>query len=138
MVKAEVREPYRPVHQWIYQLGALALFGDRYHVKLKYPPLRETSAKEDEEVKTSKQTRMLGQLEAGLIDEVEASQWSQQEKLCPVPTRLGTRAARKAGDTLEDVPSRKTSGKTKKQGAKNEDGRDHVAAGRGSQVPRRA
>jgi phage-related protein (TIGR01555 family) len=137
MVKAEVREPNRPVHQWLYQLGALALFGGKYHIKLKYPPLRETSAKEDEEVKSSKQTRLLGQLEAGLIDEVEGAAWSKQEKLCPVPTRMGERAAKKFGDDVEDVPSRKTGGKNDKSQGAQHAGRKDGSRGDGRQVPRR-
>lgn len=138
MVKAEVREPNRPVHQWIYQLGALALFGDRYHVKLKYPPLRETSSKEDEEVKTSKQTRLVQQLEVGLIDEVEGAAWAKQDKLTPVPTRLGARAGKKFDTDVEDVPSRKAKGgKTEKpQGDKHERREDGRGGNGGRQVPR--
>lgn len=111
MVKAEERKPAKPVKEWIYQLGAQALFGHKYHVTFEYPPLRETSSKEDEEVKTSKQSRMLAQLEVGLIDEVEAAAWSEKEKLTPIQTRLGARAQRKYGTDLEDVPARKTGGK---------------------------
>jgi phage-related protein (TIGR01555 family) len=138
MVKAEVREPNRPVHQWIYQLGALALFGEKYRVKLQYPPLRETSAKDDIDVKTSKQALMLGQLEAGLIDEVTAAAWSAAEKLCPVPTRLGALADKKAGKVTEDVPSMKSKGgkNDKSQGAEHA-GRKDGSRGDGRQAPRR-
>lgn len=138
MVKGEIREPYRPVHEWIYQLGALALFGAKYHVKLNYPPLRETTAKEDEEVKTSKQNRLVQQLEVGLIDEVEAAAWADQEKLTPVPTRMSERAGKKFDTTVPDVPSRKSKGKNdKQQGAKHAGRNDEGSRGDGRQVPRR-
>ncbi len=114
MVKSEERKPAKPVKEWIYGLGAQALFGGEHHVTFEYPPLRETSAKEDQEVKTSKQTMMLGQMEAGLIDEQEAAAWAQQEKLTPIQTRLGTRAQKKYGEVIEDVPAKKTPGKNDK------------------------
>ncbi len=137
MVKAEIREPYRPAHQWLYQLGALALFGGKYHIRLKYPPLRETSAKEDEEVKSSKQTRMLAQLEVGLIDETEAAAWAKQDELTPIQTRLGARAQKKYGEDVEDVPARKTGGKSDKtQGAQHDRRTGSGLAGDGRQVPR--
>lgn len=122
MVKAEERKPAKPVKEWIYQLGAQALYGAEHHVTFEYPPLRETSAKEDVEVKTAKQGLILGQLEAGLIDEGEAAAWSAAEKLCPIPTRLAARAQKKLGqEEIEDVPARKHAGKNDKtQGVKHE------------------
>ncbi len=132
MVKAEVRRPARPVKEWILGLGAQALFGDKYHVTFEWPPLRETNSKEDEEVKTSKQARILGQLEAGLIDETEAAAWAKHEKLTPIPTRLGERGSKKLGVSDKDVKSRKL----KTQGAEHEHRKGSGLGGDARQVPR--
>lgn len=113
MVKSEVRRPARALKEWILGLGSMALFGSKHHVTFEYPPLRETSAVETEQVKTSEQTRMLAQLEAGLIDETEAAAWAQQAKLTPIPTKFGQRAQKKYGTEIKDV---KTTKKDKSQG----------------------
>ncbi len=138
MVNAEERKPAKPIKEWIYQLGAQALYGSDHHVTLEYPPLRETSAKEDIEVKTSKNALIISQLEAGLIDENEAAAWSAAEKLCPVPTRLGTRAQKKMGtEEIDDVPARKTTGKNDKTQGAQHAGRKDGSRGDARQVPRR-
>lgn len=137
MVKAEERKPAKPVKEWIYALGAQALYGSKHHVTFEYPALRETSKKEDEEVKTSEQNRMMVQLDAGLIDEVEAAAWAKQAKLTPIPTRLGERAQKKFGQDLEDVPARKITGKNDEtQGAKHEERKGSNLGGDARQVPR--
>lgn len=133
LVKGEIRRPARPLKEWILSLGTQALFGDKYHVTFEYPPLRETSSQEDELVKTSKQNRIMMQLEAGLIDEAEAAAWAKHEKLVPVPTKLGDRSAKKLGLAMEDVPRKN---QTKTQGADHERRKGSGAGGDGRQVPK--
>jgi phage-related protein (TIGR01555 family) len=107
LVTSEVRKPARALKRWIIQLGCVALFGDGYHVDFEYPSLRVQSAKEEEELKTSKQNRILGQLDAGLIDEYEAAAWAAHERLMPIKTKLAQQAGEQMGHPTEDVPRKR-------------------------------
>jgi phage-related protein (TIGR01555 family) len=128
MVTSEVRKPARPLLKQILRLGGLALFGKEYHIDFEYPPLRIMGAKEEEEVKTSAQNRIISALEAGLIDEKGAADWMRHEKLIPVENGTGRKGEK-------DVPSR-GGRKNDEQGADYARQRGGQFPGDGRQVPR--
>lgn len=136
MVISEVRKPARPLMLQLLKLGCAAVYGKEYHVDFEYPPLRVMGAKEEEEVKTSKQNRIIQQLEAGLIDEASAAAWAKHEKLIPIDTNLTNRGMKKIGAVTEDVPSRKAGKGEKAQGAKHERREGSGVSGDGRQVPK--
>jgi phage-related protein (TIGR01555 family) len=69
LVETEVRQPMRRDIKWALRLLSIALFGDDYNFDFEFKPLRTMSAKEEEEVKTSKFTRAMTLYQTGLIDE---------------------------------------------------------------------
>lgn len=134
MVKSEVRRPARPLMLWLLRLGTLAIFGKPYHIDFKYPALREMSAKNEEEVKTSQQNRLAQAQELGWMDEAEAAAAASRLKLFPVQTRLAQRGASKTGAVTKDVPARNWRD-NKEQGAKHAR-RESGLGGDGRQFPR--
>lgn len=134
MVTSEVRRPARPLIKKLLSLGAAAIFGGKHYVDFEYPPLRTMDAKTEEEVKTSKHTRILADLEAGLIDEGEAAAWMHREKLLPFTTNLAKRGMKKTGMDVPDAKARKE--KTKTQGADHAKREGSGVAGDARQVPK--
>ncbi len=133
MLKAEVRRPARPIQKQLLAMGAAALFGAKHHVDFEYPPLREMDAKTEEEVKTSKQARVLGQLEEELISLPEAAAWCHKEKLTPIETLLGKRGGPKIPDVKRTAA--KAGEKGKSQGADHAKRKGTGVAGDGRQAP---
>lgn len=83
-VESEVRRPLKPVIKELLDIGCLKLFGFVPSYKIMFPPLRVLSAKEEEEVKTSKQNRILALYDRGLVDSKEVGQALRKADLVEV------------------------------------------------------
>lgn len=83
-VESEVRRPLKPVIKELLNIGCLKLFGFVPSYKISFPPLRVLSAKEEEEVKTSKQNRILALYDRGLVDSQEVGQALRKADLVEV------------------------------------------------------
>lgn len=81
MIESEIRRPLRPVIRQVLDVLCISLFGDTYDLDFEFAPLRMMSAKEEEEINTSKFNRMMTLFDRGLIDAPELSELLSKEKL---------------------------------------------------------
>lgn len=89
MIESEVREPLRPVIRRVLDVLCVALFGDTYDdIDFEFSPLRMMSAKEEEEINTSKFNRMMTLFDRGLIDADTLGDMLSKEKLLDTDVSL--------------------------------------------------
>lgn len=98
MVESEVRQKLRPLIRKVLKLRMVQLFGAEYDFEFMYKPLRVMSAKEDEEIKTSKHNRYLADYDRNLLTSEELGQIEKKENLVPIETAA-------AKGLLEDHPA---------------------------------
>lgn len=84
MVESEVRQRLKPLIRRIITLKCIELFGGEVPFRLKFEPLRELDAVQEETVKTSKQNRFLGLYDRMLANSQETAQMMDKEKLLPM------------------------------------------------------
>lgn len=83
-VESEVRQPMRRDIRFVLKLFSIALFGDDYNFDFDYKTLRVLGAKEEEEIKTSKNTRYQAWYQAGLISPEKYEELIKKDKLADV------------------------------------------------------
>lgn len=88
MVESEVREPARPLVRKSVGLLMRAKFGKEYQFSYKHQPLRVLGAKEEEEVKRSKQERVLALYDHSLLDSKEVGQIAAKDGLVDIETKM--------------------------------------------------
>lgn len=82
MVESEVRTPAKPTLRFVIKLKCAQMFGiPDCDFSLRFKPLRMLSAVEEEQVKSSKQTRILGWQTAGNYTRQEAAEHAEKEGL---------------------------------------------------------
>ena len=87
MVESEVREPARPELNAVIKLCARAFFGDDYALKFKYKPLRMMTSADEEQIKASKQGRIVELYDRALVDSEEVGQVLHKEELIGIETK---------------------------------------------------
>ncbi len=87
MVESEVREPARPELNALIKLCARAFFGDDYSLKYKYKPLRMMTSVDEENIKASKQGRVVELYDRGLVDSHEVGEVLHKEDLIAIETK---------------------------------------------------
>ena len=87
MITSRVRSPARPIIRKMLRLMQYAVFGKEYDLSFAYKPLRILSAKEEEEIKSSKQTRYMSLYDKRLLDSKEMGELMHKENLVPIATR---------------------------------------------------
>lgn len=88
MVESQVREEAKPLLYELLQLKCLSLFGDAYDLMFKFYPLRTMTAKEEEEVKTSKHARWKDDERTGDLTPQEYMDLQQKEGLVPIESAV--------------------------------------------------
>lgn len=114
MLESEIRQPGKFQHIELLQIGCQKLFGTGVDdLMLDYNPLRILNAKEEEEVKDSQFTRVVGAYNAGLATGQEAKEAMNKDSLIGVEVDETTDALPPVGgDTGEDVkPAKGGAGK---------------------------
>ena len=86
MVESEVRQRLRPIVRKLMKLVCIHLFGNEYDVDFSFKPLRVLSEVEEEQVKTSKQARIVALKSVGILSVQEAANELAKEKLIPTET----------------------------------------------------
>lgn len=86
LVISRVRTPARPIIRKMLRLMMIAVYGKEYDVSFKFKSLRSLSAKEEEEIKTSKTTRFLSLFTAKVLRSDELGKILAQEDLVPIQT----------------------------------------------------
>jgi len=86
MIMSQVREPARPIIRKVLRLLMLAVYGQEYDVSFKFKPLRVLGAVEEEQIKASKNGRIMSWYDKQLITAEEAAQWAHKENLVPIET----------------------------------------------------
>lgn len=86
MVESEIREPNLPLIHQVIEMCCRQLFGFAPELTIEFEPLRELSAVEEEEVKTSKQTRYYQLYTAGLLNPQEMADLCKKENLQTMDT----------------------------------------------------
>jgi phage-related protein (TIGR01555 family) len=81
MIEAEIREPAIPILHDVVGLSCRQLFGYEPELTISFKPLRELDAVEEEEVKTSKQTRLFQFYTAGLLSPQETMESAKKQEL---------------------------------------------------------
>lgn len=103
LVISRVRTPARQIMRKMLRLMMLAVYGKEYDVSFKFKPLRTLSAKEEEEIKTSKTARYLSLYTGKVLKSQELGKILSQEELVPIET------AAERGE-LEEFPETPTTG----------------------------
>jgi len=88
MVESDVRTPARPVIRKILGLCMYKLFGFEPDFHFDFKPLRIMGEKEEEEIKTSQQNRVVTLYSLGLLTPEEVGNALSQYKLLPMKTAL--------------------------------------------------
>lgn len=86
MIESEIREPALPICHDIIAMSCRQLFGFEPELTIEFKPLRVLSAVEEEEVKTSKQNRVMQLYDKRLINPQEASDILKKEGLQTMDT----------------------------------------------------
>ena len=104
MVESEVREESKPILYQLLQLKMLSLFGDTYDLMFKFYPMRTMTAKEEEEVKTSKHNRWKDDANSGFLTPQEFMGMQQKEGLIPIESEVsqGAEPEPMFSDTMDD------------------------------------
>jgi hypothetical protein len=112
LVTSRVRAPARPIIRKMLRLMMFAVFGKEYDVSFEFNPLRILSAKEEEEIKTSKHRRYLDLYDKRLLDSKEVGDLMHKEKLIAIETKmqLGKLPLNPEVPTAEDMFSDKAAG----------------------------
>ncbi len=87
MITSRVRAPARPIIRKMLRLMMIACWGREYDISFEFRPLRVLSAKEEEEVKRSKQERYLALYNARLLDSKEIGDLLHRDKLVSITTK---------------------------------------------------
>lgn len=87
MITSRVRSPARPIIRKMLRLMQYAVFGKEYDLSFSFKPLRVLSAKEEEEIKSSKQTRYESLYDKRLLDSKEMGELLHKENLVPISTK---------------------------------------------------
>ena len=87
MITSRVRSPARPIIRKMLRLMMIAVWGREYDISFDFKPLRILSAKEEEEIKTSKQTRYESLYDKRIIDSKELGELLHKEHLIPIQTK---------------------------------------------------
>lgn len=87
MVQSKVRQPARPLVRKVLKMCCMAVYGREYDIDFAFKPLRTMSAKEEEEVKTSKQNRFQAFYDRGLMNSAEMGELMHKEKLVNIETQ---------------------------------------------------
>lgn len=88
MVESEVREEAKPMLRQLLQMKCLSLFGDTYDLTFKFLPMRTMTAKEEEEVRTSKHARWKDDANSGFLTPQEYMGMQQKEGLIPIESEV--------------------------------------------------
>ena len=87
MVESEVRQPARPALNAVIKMCARAFFGDDYTLKYKFKPLRMMTSTDEENIKASKQQRVLDLYDRGLVVSEEVGEVLHKEDLIGIETK---------------------------------------------------
>jgi len=68
MVESEIRMPMRPAIRKMIEIAMANLWGHVYPFRFKFPPMKEVSALENEQIMESKSNRILAWYDRGLLD----------------------------------------------------------------------
>ncbi len=88
MVESDVREEAKPTLRQLLQLKCLSLFGDVHDLMFKFYPMRTMTAKEEEEVKSSKHTRWKDDANSGYLTPQEYMNMQQKEGMIPIDSEV--------------------------------------------------
>ncbi len=88
MVESEVREEAIPVLYKLLNLKCLSLFGEVYDLAFDFFPMRTMTAKEEEEVKTSKHNRWFQDTQAGMLTPQEYMGMQQKDGLIGIESEV--------------------------------------------------
>jgi phage-related protein (TIGR01555 family) len=88
MVESDVREESKPILRQLLQMKCLSLFGDTLDLGFKFYPMRTMTAKEEEEVKTSKHARWKDDERTGDLSPQEFMQMQQKEGMIPIESEV--------------------------------------------------
>lgn len=86
MVISRVRTPARPIIRKMLRLMMFAVFGKEYDISFKFKPLRVLSAKDEEEIRKSKQERYVTLYDKKLLTSQEMGDLMHKENLVPIET----------------------------------------------------
>ena len=88
MVESQVREEAKPLLYQLLNLISLSLFGDSYDLMFKFFPMRTMTAKEEEEVKTSKHARWKDDERTGDLTPQEYMGMQQKEGMITIESAV--------------------------------------------------
>lgn len=88
MVESDVREEAKPVLRQLLEMKSLSILGDVHDLGFKFYPMRTMTAKEEEEVKTSKHTRWMSLAGPGYLTPEELMGMEQKEGLVPIESAV--------------------------------------------------
>lgn len=88
MVESSVREESKPVLRQLIEMKSLSILGDVHDIGFKFYPMRTMTAKEEEEVKTSKHVRWKDDANSGLLTPQEYMGMQQKEGLIPIESEV--------------------------------------------------
>ena len=124
MLESEIRRPMKPVIRQILDLVCVMLYGRTYDLSFEYKPLRVLGAKEEEEIKTSKQNRLMQWFDKGLIESKDLGDMAKKDKLIDGEIKIADRPspidelADQSGDEPASMPERRVGVEPKKPKAK--------------------
>ena len=130
MIESEIRSKMRNPLRMIIGLHCLKVFGYIPQFEFSFKPLRMMSEKDEEDIKRSRQDRIIALYDRGLLDPEETGNALSQMKLLPIETRM------EAGDLPEAPvpPAQAAMAGQMGQGALpggGQDGKDEAQAGSG-------
>lgn len=117
MITSRVRSPAKPIIRKMLRLMMIAVWGKEYDISFEFKPLRVLSAKEEEEIKKSKQERIVNLYNARLLDSKEVGELLHKEKLISIQTK----AQQGLLPMNPEVPTAEDMFATKDQGEKADD-----------------
>jgi len=84
LIESEVRQPMKQIMRKVLKIIVQHLFHEELDIKFKFKPLRELSAADEEQIKTSKTARFKSLYDSLLIDSQEIGEMLQKEELVPI------------------------------------------------------
>lgn len=135
LVSSSVRAPARSIVRKMLRLAMYAVWGKEYDLRFEYAPLRVLSAKDEEEIKKSKQERFESLYDKRILDSKELGELLSKHKLVDIETKAqqGKLPMNPELPTTGDMFADKEGGKDGKQGAgdgEGEGGGDGADGGR--------
>jgi uncharacterized protein len=88
MVESDVREESKPILRQLLEMKSLSILGDVHDLGFKFYPMRTMTAKEEEEVKTSKHNRWMSLAGPGYLTPEELMGMEQKEGLVPIESAV--------------------------------------------------